>query len=104
MSPLDWPGARGSGEHAFCWLWLKKDEPVVLPALCGEEGGALRQLAPHRTPATSRMTKPLASVPFSAGHFPLGALDGKGRASSTGDSDPHKGVYGHGLWAWKMFM
>lgn len=34
-------GPRLQREQAFCTLWLKKDEPAVLPTLCGDEGGAL---------------------------------------------------------------
>lgn len=100
----DVPSGLASGpwlcwEHVFCRLWLKKDEPAVLPALCGEEGGALCQPAPHRVPATGRVTKALACAPHPTGHFPLRFLVGEGRAPSTGGSAPQEGISGHGRWA-----
>lgn len=90
------PGLRG--ERAFCRLWLKKDKPAVLPALCGEEGGDPSQLGPHRMPAAGRVIKALASAPYPTGHFPLGILDEEVRASSTewvvGADKPQKNVSG----------
>lgn len=70
---MDWPVARGSEGSMLSvgcgWRRMSR----LCCQLCGEEGGAPRRPAPHRTPATG-----------------FGALDRKA-------SDPQEGVYGHGL-------